>query len=135
MTDLLVDPDIETVVIDYLNAWLALIEGEDGRASDKTHEGRNVRVIQTGGSGRIDVVLSGFQLTFDSYDDSESDAGELARRVGALVHNLAGTVQDGVTFTAVRSFAAAANLPDPLDDRPRYTQTFEIFAKAQVLTV
>lgn len=133
--ELLIDPDVETVVIDYLNEWLPLLSGEQGTASDKTHEGRNVRVILTGGSGRIDVVLTRFLLTFDSYDDTEFKTSEFARRVGALVGNLEGSIHDGVTFSTVKSLAAAANLPDPLDSRPRYTQTFELFAKAQPLTI
>lgn len=135
VSELLIDPDVETVIIDYLNEWLPLLSGETGIASDKVHDVRCVRVIQTGGFGTVSRVLGRYLLTCDSYDVTEQRSSEFARRVAALIRNLEGSVYSSVVFSAVSEAGAAANLPDPLDDRPRYTQTFGISARLQSFTV
>ena len=136
MTDeLLMDPDVETAVISYLNTWLTLISGESAVAADTVQEGRCVHVIQTGGPARVDRVVCHPQLTIDSYDDNPFDASELSRRVGALVCNLEGTEYEGVTFGKVETLAAAANLPNPTTARERYTQTFILTAHAEPLDI
>lgn len=133
MSEILIDPDIETAVIVYLNTALAEIEGESATASDKTHDKRCVRVILVGGQGRVARVLTPFLLAFDSYDVTEKLAGRLAALVGGLILALEGTVISGVVVAAVTAAGAAANLPDPLDDRPRYSQAITIRARAQAL--
>lgn len=134
MTDeLIVDPPAESVVIDYLTAVLAA-RGDSARVSSKPLEGRCVRVIRTGGAPTVARVLTKPVLTIETKDVLESSAEQLAALVGALVRQMRGTVQLvgelRVTIAEVSQVGSIVNLPDPLDDRPRYSQSLQVNMKA-----
>jgi hypothetical protein len=131
MDEVLVEPDPEQTLIDALQPLLSELYGEEPvKVSTRTHEGLFVKTVLTGGQGRVSRVLHPYQLTVESYGPSESAASLLGRRAGALIHQLRGTVQGGVTIAEVDQPGGLANLPDPLDDRTRYTQLFVIRMKA-----
>lgn len=135
-----VSPPTEDAVIAYLQQRLTDL-GDTAHVSDKTQEGRCVRVIKTGGLAAVGRVLTQPQITLDSYDTTEYLASRLAAKCSALMFELSGrvvsvTTADGtydVTFAEVGHFGEAVNLPDPLDSRPRYTETF--VPRARVITL
>jgi hypothetical protein len=54
----------------------------------------------------------------------------MAQLARAVLHDLLGTVVDGVLVCKVDEFSGPVNLPDPLSDQPRYTQTFSVALRA-----
>lgn len=138
--EILVPAPVEDAVIAYLQRRLDEIE-DGARVADKTHEGRCVRVINTGALPRQGRVLTQPQITLDSYDATEYRAGRLAALCSGFMFALRGSVQpvtteDGdfdVVFAEIDHFGDAVNLPDPLDQRPRYTETFVTRSRVQVL--
>lgn len=131
MDELLIEADPEQTLIDALQPLLSELYGEEPvKVSTKTHEGLCVKVVLTGGEGRVSHVLYPYQIAIETYGPTESAASLLGRRTGALIFQLRGTVQNGVTIAEIRQPGGLANLPDPLDDRTRYTQLFVIPMRA-----
>lgn len=125
MTEVVLFPDATATVIDLLGA--ALAERDDDapvlpRVPDP-RPARFVTVRRTGGVSRS-IVIDDTQLTVESWGDSDEDAHDLAQLCRGLLHAAVGTVQGVVVMYRVTEVAGPANLPDPMSDQPRYSQTF-----------
>jgi hypothetical protein len=127
MTEVIVFPDIELLVIDYLRSELAdrdIVARVLSRIP-APETGTVVRVFRTGGISTLRVTDSA-QMTFEVYADRTETAHDVAQLVRGLVHALTGTTQSGVAFYGVIEFTGPQEFPDPLTDRPRWTFTTQV---------
>ena len=126
MAEVIVFPDAEQVLCDWLEPALAA----RGTAVPVTtrvpspRPARFVRVIRTGGV-RATLVTDAPQVTVESFAGTEAAAAALAQLCRALLNAAPGQVAAAVVYKVVE-LAGPQNLPDPLTDQIRYTQTFEI---------
>lgn len=130
VAELIVDPDAETVLVDYLAGELS---GRPDYATalvatrkPATMPPLMVRIMRTGGP-RADLVQDAPQLTVDAYGETEEDASGLATICRALIQ--AGALQGYMGATpigTVREFSGPSNMPDPQTSRIRYTATYVV---------
>lgn len=115
-------PDTTAVVCTYLNGLLAqpvLTRIPDPRPATF------VRVLRTGGPRR-NLVTDQAQVTVESWAASDEEAHDLAQLARAHLHELPGqTVNDALVFR-VDEVSGPADLPDPISEQPRYSQTFTV---------
>jgi len=127
MAEVIVFPDLENRLVDYLAA--ALAERGDPAAVSVTvpnpRPSRFVLVPRIGGVRRNFVVDSA-TIAVECWDDTDAGAADLAALVRGLVGALPGQVLDGVPVYRVDEFAGPANLPDPRSAQARYTFTVSI---------
>lgn len=115
-------PDATAVVIDALDADLA----DPVHAKvPATRPARFYRVLRTGGPRR-NLVVDGAQITVESWAESDEDAQGMAQEARGILHTLPGQVIGDVLVCRVDELSGPANLPDPLSDQPRYTQSFSV---------
>lgn len=126
MTEVIVFPDAEQVLGDWLAAALAA-RGHTvpvGTWPPQPRPSRFVTLQRTGGT-RANLVTDAPLLTVECWADLGSTASDLAQLVRALLNSAAGQV-GAATCYRVRETAGPGNLPDPVSEQARYTQTFEI---------
>jgi len=87
-----------------------------------------IRVIRTGGP-RSNLVTDAAQITVESWADTDGEAHDLAQLARAVLHALPGDVVDGVPVYRVEEFSGPADLPDPLSNQSRYSQTFAVHTR------
>jgi hypothetical protein len=117
-------PDAVALLIDYLN---------DNIVEPVVHRIPNPRpatfvtVRRTGGPKR-NLVTDQAQVTVESWAASDEDAHDLAQEVRALLNDLGDGVKslDGVAVYRCDELAGPADLPDPLSDQARFTQSFSV---------
>lgn len=116
MTEVILYPDATVTIIDYLEAAFAERD-EDAPVLPRvpaTRPARFVVVRRTGGTAR-DVVIDDAQVTVESWGESDEDAHDLAQLCRGLLR---------ARQYRVAEVSGPGNLPDPLSDQPRYSQTF-----------
>lgn len=140
MAEVIVFPDIEPVIVAYLNAQYSTYS-VDATAGTKVPLANSTvtpamftRVIRTGGSV-TDRVIDRVQLTIDSYGDTEEDAAVLAQKNRAFMLAIDQFTHGGVTyqFYDPQEFAAPGNLPDPDSGQERYTETLSVGVRGKAL--
>lgn len=128
MSEVIVAPDVESLLVSYLSSELAARLAEPGvKVSTKVpnpRPGRFVRVLLTGGAGRSSVVLESATVTVEAWGERETDAYSLAQLCRGLIHAI--DVVNGVQFYRVEDFSAPANLPDPNSGQVRYTASYVV---------
>jgi hypothetical protein len=82
------------------------------------------------GGPRRNIVTDSPTITVESWAGSDEDAADMAQLARAVLHDALGTVIAGVLVCKVDEFSGPVNLPDPLSDQPRYTQTFSVALRA-----
>lgn len=139
--DLVADPDIEGLLIDYLTAQFpsrGVVASVSTRIPDDkpgvAKPARFVRVLKVGGDAPT-VVTRRPTVTVETYAPLESQAFELAKIAGALILDLPNRAPlDGLQVYEATQAGGIANLPDPrVPDRARYTQTLTVHIRGQVL--
>lgn len=134
MVEVLVAPDVETLVVQYLTAELASRSPwTTTKAYTKVPRTRPtafVKVLRIGGvrSQFIDTPT----LALESWADNAITASNLAQMVRGLMFAI-----DRVTFHSVtyqfykpQEFSGPSNLPDPDSAMERYTETFSVGVRA-----
>lgn len=127
MAEVIVFPDAEQVLGDWLSAQLAAL-GDDTAVSTRAPDPRPGRfvVLQRTGGPRTSLVVDAPQITVECWADEESAASDLAQLVRALLISASGMRTAGTTIYRVREASGPGNLPDPVSPQARYTQVFEI---------
>lgn len=87
---------------------------------------RFIRVIPSGGAGRMARVVHRGLVIVECWGESRTDASALARATDAAMLAMADTGAAYVVNTA----ATFAFLPDPTSRQARYTATYELFLRA-----
>ena len=135
MVEVIVYPDVEAVVVSYLNAEF-VSRSESARASTKVPNPRPtkfLRVQRTGGVG--DFVVDRAQLTIEAWANKATDAIALMQLVRGLMHAIDQVTYSGSTyqFYAPQEFSGPANLPDPDSEQERYTETFSVGVRGSAI--
>jgi hypothetical protein len=78
-----------------------------------------VTVTRTGGVRRT-IVSDNPVLTFEAWAESDEDAADLAQLVRQSLHEMPGTVVNGVAVYRVEEVSGLASFPDPESLAPRY---------------
>jgi hypothetical protein len=127
MTEVIVFPDAEAVVVDYLRTELDA-RGPAIPVGTRVPNPRPsifVQVERQGGPRR-NIVVDDAQIGISAWADRQQDAQDLVQLCRGLLWAAVGTTQGGVQVHRVEEFAGPALLPDPLSDQPRYVLTVQI---------
>lgn len=102
--------------------------GETGHAKIPT--GRTLAdtflLVRRVGGTHHDRVVDDASLTIEAWAPTDTEAHDLCQMARAYLHDLVGTVVDGVRIYQVSEFAGPAWLPDPDSEHPRYTMTAQV---------
>ena len=139
MSEVIIAPDSETILISYLDSAYSTytdVGGTDlssARAYGKVPNPRPslfTRVIRTGGNR--DRFIDQATLTVESWGPDEITAQRLAALNQALIFKVGQVSVSGTTYQTYRpqEFAGPARLPDPDSDQERYTQTVSVGFRA-----
>jgi hypothetical protein len=125
-------PDAVTVVVNYLRAALAAA-GRPVTVSAKVPNPRPVELVRVSRTGGPEVMpmIDGAQITVDCWAAATTSAFDIAALARRLVHNMAGTVQAGVSVHRVVEFGGPQDLPDPVSNTPRVTFTVQVQIRGQ----
>lgn len=129
MPEVIIYPDVAEKATTWLTAQLP---GQGSAAVVGTFypadsDGLDVVVVRRVGGVRRNLVTDAATVTVEAYADSEADAHDLAQIARGLVHAMAGGGVAGVY--RVDEVGGLGYLPDPVNDRHRYTITMEIAAR------
>lgn len=122
MSDVITFPDTVALLIGHLDANLT--EPVRHRIPNP-RPATFVTLRRTGGPKR-NLVTDQAQVTAESWADTDQAAHDLAQEVRALLNALPGTVVDGVAVYRCDELSGPADLPDPLSDQARYSQSFSV---------
>lgn len=125
MVELFVFPDTTALVCSALTDRL---DRPAGTLVPEQRPDEFFRVLRTGGP-RHTIVSDAAQVTVESWAATEAAAHDMAQLARAVLHTLPGTVVDGVPVYRVDEISGPGNLPDPLSNHPRYSQTFAVHTR------
>lgn len=91
-----------------------------------------VKVLGVGGNSR-DRVTDVATVAVEAWAATRSRAAALAQEVRAVIHAMEGSTFDGYSVQEVAEYAAPGDLPDPLSDQFRYTATYAIAIRSDVV--
>jgi hypothetical protein len=122
MSEVITFPDTASLVITHLNANLTpSVHGRIPNPRPATF----VTVIRTGGPKR-NIVTDQAQITVESWAASDVAAMALAQQARGLLNALSGQSISGVPVYRVDELSGPADLPDPLSDQSRCSQSFTV---------
>lgn len=129
MTELLEEPDFETIAISYLKSrttMTELVPAEwiSGKLRTGWRAGQSaLRIRRVGGlptEGEVGVLARG-RLQVEAFAGDEDTAGAIARRADVELRRMPTELEDEtVTISAVRKDLPISNVPDPDSDSARY---------------
>lgn len=123
--EVIVFPDVEQGLIDYLDAFLARpIVG----AIPNPRPARFTRIIRTGGP-RSSIVTDGAQVTVESWGGTDTQAVADAQEVRAYINALINEQIADRVVSRVEELSGPGNLPDPASAQHRYVQSFRIHVR------
>lgn len=132
--EVIVFPDVEQLVVDYLTPELPA-HGFDVPVSTEipaTRPEAFVTVPRVGGARR-NLVVDSATISCDSWAERPKLAHDLAQMVRALINALPGKTLDQWPVYRVTEFTGPGNLPDPRSHQARYTQAFSILIRGYAL--
>lgn len=138
MAEVIVAPDVETLIVQYLTGRYAAIPAYATiKAYTKVPATRPAlfqRVLRTGGVRR-QIVIDNAQITLESWGNDAIAAVNLAQLTRGLMFAIDRVTYAGSTyqFYEPQEFSGPANLPDPDSDQERYTQTFSVGVRGSAL--
>lgn len=126
--EVIVFPDVESIIISYLNAQF-VARSETARAYSKVPAPRTakfVRVMRTGGPSSL--IEDRAQLTLEAWGTTEVAALALMQLTRGLMRVIDQVTYSGTTYQFYRpqEFSGPANRPDPDSGMERYTETFSV---------
>lgn len=131
--ELISEPDVEDIYIGFLAEELPL-HGPVVAVGSKVPNPRpseSVVVFQTGGRD-VTKVSTEPLLTVEARAKTETRARELCSLAVALIKASDGMVLSGHQIYGIQSSGGIVNLPDPLNDQPRYTVTLAIHLRSSI---
>ncbi|QGH74499.1 tail terminator [Arthrobacter phage Kuleana] len=144
MVEIVEPADGETVAIQYLSAALASEPGFESVAMVGSLPAETAGyvpppeavVVRLTGFNPRDQIVDVHQLTVTAWASAPGEeirASDIARRVGALMRaaELLGSMA-GVTCSRVRTYSGY-NDPDPVTGRARYSATYAVDLRGQVV--
>jgi hypothetical protein len=79
-------------------------------------------VVRRVGGPRRNLVTDEPMVAVEAWADSDENAHDLIQQARAVLHAAIGTAG----IYRVTEISGPGNLPDPVSDQPRYTQTFQV---------
>lgn len=129
MSELILFPNAQAVVAGFLrDEGFARVE----RVVPNPRPTGELIVVRRTGGPRQTIVSDNAFLTVESWHDTDADAHDLAQEVRGLLHTLPGQIVDGTVVYGVDELAGPADLPDPLSNQARYTQSFAVHLRGAV---
>ena len=131
--DVVIFPDIEQLLVDYLNTELPN-RGYEVSVHTQIPNPRPetfVTVPRVGGPARNRVVDMA-TISCDSWAIRPKQAHDLAQMVRGVINALPGKALDGYPIYRVTEFTGPGNLPDTQSQHARYTQAFSILVRGYV---
>lgn len=125
MVEVITFPDTEALVISYLNGLM--VEPVHSEVPNPRPTSF-VTITRTGGPKR-NIVTDEAQITVESWGETKAQAHDTAQEARALLNALPGQSVSGVPFYKATELSGPADLPDPLSDQPRYSQSFLVAAR------
>lgn len=132
MSDVLEDPDIEDLLIDWAPAAL-VASGFTVPVAGRKVADECVVVYRVGGPDR-DIVTGLPLVKFDVYAGLASRASAICRRMVALVKDLDGSSLGGSIVYRVDTFQGPTSDPRPPADLYRYTATLQLAVRKSLVT-
>lgn len=123
-------PDAIETVIDYLGP---LVDEPVRSTVPNPRPDAFYTVTRTGGPRR-NLVTDEPQITVESWAQSDAEAQDMAQIARAYLGAAVGAVVNGAQVYRVDELSGPGNLPDPLSEQPRYSQSFAIAIRGEVLT-
>lgn len=120
--------DATALVIGHLNDALT---SPVSRTVPNPRPASFVTVLRTGGAVDPLPLTEGAQLTIEAWSTSAPNAYLLASDARLALHQMAGTVVDGVAVYRVEEAAGPQDLPDPESTQARYTFTVIVHLRGQ----
>lgn len=133
--EVIVFPDAEALLVDYLTAELAAHGEADVHVAvtmPNPRPNRCVLVPRLGGARR-NLVVDAATIGAECWGTSETDAQGLAQLVRGLLAALPGRVLDGTPVYRVEELGGPVNLPDPVSGQARYTLTVAVHVRGRAL--
>ena len=126
MTEVIVFPDAEQILGDWLAAQLTT-QGLTVPVSTRPPDPRPTRFItlRRVGGARANLVTDAALISIESWAEQGSAALVLAQLVRGLLLSAPGRLSTATVYR-VREASGPGNLPDPVSEHARYTQTFEV---------
>lgn len=130
MTEWVVQPDVEALVVQVLDANLPLVQlgVPVGTQIPNPRPSTFVRVTRAGGTAET-LVSEQAWVIVEAYATFERDAIQLLNTCRAILHAL-----DGGPLFGTFEISGPVNLPDPTTSQVRYTQTLGIRARGTSVT-
>jgi len=127
--EVIIMPDVVEMVTTWLTAQLPAqgVVAAVGTFYPPDHDGLDVVVVRRTGGVRRNLVTDAATLTVESYADTEADAHDIAQVARALIYAMARGGVDGIA--RVDEVGGLGYLPDPVNDRHRFTFAVEIAAR------
>jgi hypothetical protein len=130
MNEVILFPDVEGLVINYLNSVLA--DTEVSTLVPDPRPTRFVRVSRVGGN-KVRLNAESAMVTFQCWEEDTIKAAELAQLARAYVNALEGLFLNGVWIYRVIEVGGPAYNPDPTTGDARYQFTVSIDVKGDSL--
>lgn len=124
--EVIVYPDARTIAIGYLRAALVTRGETDVKVQTRVPAPNDhdlIRIFRTGGIAS--VVFDQAQLTVETYADTDVRAHDLAQLARAILISARDDTHSGVMVYAVTEFSGPQESPDPVSEKPRYSQSIQ----------
>lgn len=115
-------PDTVALLIDYLDANIT----EPVRLRIPNPRPSTFVTLRRTGGPKRNLVTDAAQVTVEAWAATDEAAHDLAQEVRGLLNALPGTVLDTVAVYRCDELSGPADLPDPLSDQARFTQSFSV---------
>lgn len=127
MAEVIVFPDLEGLLVEYLSEALA-VRGESAEAAITVPDPRPDRFVLVPriGGVRRNLVVDAATIAVECWARTDAQAAALAALVRGLVGVLPSQRLNGVPIYRVDEYSGPANLPDPRTAQARYTFTVAI---------
>lgn len=133
MLEVIVFPDATATIADRLAAELT-DRNDDTPVVSKVPDPRPtefVLVRRTGGISRA-VVVDDALVTIESWGPDDETAHDRAQLCRGILLASVGAQQGDVVIYRVTEVSGPGNLPDPVSEHPRYSQTFSVALRGAV---
>lgn len=134
MAELIAFPDVEEILVNYLQARL-VAHGDTATVHDAVPNPRPPRfvtVVRVGGPRR-NLFVDSASIAVECWAATPKQAHDLCQLTRGLIHAAVGTSVAGVQVYRVDEFSGPVRLPDPESQQPRYTMTVSVSVRGTAI--
>ena len=127
MTEAIIFPDVESILISYLEPLLGV------QVSTKIRDAYPFIRINRVGGPITNLVTDLPMVVFEAWAENSVDASDLARRARAYVGALEQSDVNGAWVRRVNEVVGLMQYDDPVTETPRYTFTVQLDVRGEPL--